>query len=418
MIALIDCNSFYCSCERLFRPDLARRPVGVLSNNDGCFVSLTPELKALGVPMGSPYFQYKNVCEKNKVAVFSANFSLYTNLSDRVMKTLSPLAPVHEIYSIDESFMDLSGISNLLDHGKIIRAKILRDVGIPVSVGIAPTKTLAKVANHIAKSDPSLGGVLVIKNQNDIDQALTRTTVGKLWGVGKQSEIKLRILGIQNAKQFRDFKNEKIIQSILTKTGRQIQDELKGIICKPISNQIEKKKEIMSSRTFGRPVYDKRYLCESVANYTSLAAEKLRKQNSVCQIIQVGFRTNPYKETSQYYAYDSFCFQTHTSDTRKLIQVAMSLVDGLYSYGYEYKKAMVRLTNIIDTNQTQLSLFETPDSALDQILMKTMDNINTKEGYQILKSAACGVDNLAWKMRQELKTPRFLTGWSELFKVY
>lgn len=419
VIALVDCNSFYCSCERLFRPDLKNIPVGVLSNNDGCFVSRTKELKALGVKMGEPYFKVKELCEKNNVAVFSANFSLYTNISDRVMRTLMNFAPEVEVYSVDEAFLDLTGVQGDLEkHCKIVRETILRDVGIPVSIGIASSKTLAKVANKIAKNYDRLGGVFYLSNQKRTDWALEKTKVGDVWGIGSRSSEKLNSLGINNAKQFRDYKNERQVQKIFTKLGRMTQDELKGKYCFGLSTVVEKKKEIISSRTFGAPVFDIGTLRQSIANYATLACEKLRHQKSVCASIEVVVRTNPFKNVTQYYAARGYKMNCHTNDTRMVIKYAWQVLDELYRHGYEYKKGMIRISEIRDSDQGQMSLFEQTDNSKSEKLMEVIDRINRREGPQTVKSMACGVDNKAWKMKQELKSPRYVTGWNELRKCY
>jgi DNA polymerase V len=417
MIALIDCNSFFCSCERLFRPDVAHRPVGVLSNNDGCFVSLTPELKALGVKMGDPYFKVKDLCRKHNVAVFSSNFSLYTNLSDRVMLTLSDFSPELEIYSVDEAFLNLSGFDHLEKYGRQIKSTVERYTGIPVSVGIAPTKTLAKIANHIAKRSKKSGGVVDLSEPKHRDTALSRVAVGDIWGIGPASAEKLNRLGITTAKQFRDFDHEPQIRKIFTKVGLKTQEELKGLPRFSLEKLPPKKKEIICSRTFGTPVFDVNSLRESVANYVTSACEKLRNQDSVCSSVEVYTRTSPFKHGPQYYGYKTATLLSATSDTRKVIRYALQALDSLYRAGYEYKKAGVKLTHIVNEGQGQTSFWESPDTEKTKTLMKQMDNINAREGSGTLKPAVCGTHNHAWAMNRKLKSPRFVTGWSELKKV-
>lgn len=416
IFALVDCNAFYCSCERLFRPDLLHRPIGVLSNNDGCFVSLTKDLKALGVEVGSPYFKFKDLCRWHQAAVFSANFSLYTNMSDRVMSTLTFCAPEIEVYSIDEAFLDLSGMAydKLESYGHWIKKTVERQTGIPVSIGIASTKTLAKMANHLGKKEEKFKGVLALTDRQRCEDALAQTKIEDIWGIGRKTASKLRLLNIKTAKDFRDYKNDYRIQKIFTKVGRQIQDELRGIPCYTLETKVEKKKSIISSRTFGQPVYDLSSLRESVASYVSLACEKLRRQNSVCSKIEVYVRTNPFKEIEQYYGLSSSKFLSHTADTRRVIKYAWSVLDQLYKDGYEYKKALVQLSGICDQSETQTSLFEHNDDLQSQKLMAVMDAINQREGPQTIRSAACGLNNKSWRMRQENKSPRYVTGWSEL----
>jgi DNA polymerase V len=420
IFALVDCNSFYCSCERLFRPDLKTRPVGVLSNNDGCFVSRTNELKALGVKMGAPYFQVKNICDKNKVAVFSANFSLYTNMSDRVMSTLFDFTPSIEVYSVDEAFLDLTGLDEktIEDYCRHIKQTVERNTGIPVGIGIGRTKVMAKLANRIAKKDESSCGVYSTLASANREYALSRIDIEDVWGIGRQNTIKMKELGIQKAKHLRDYKNDKLIQQIFTKIGRMIQDELREISCFPLNEEVPKKKEIISSRTFGRPVYELSLLRESIACYASLACEKLRKQQSVCQEVEIFIRTNPFKESvAQYVRVNSVKLESATCDTRKVIKIAWKLLDEIFINGYEYKKASIKLSKIQDASEHQISLFGGHDSSEDLIIMKTMDLINMRDGHETLKLAACGTNKDAWYMNQIFKSPRYLTGWNELLKI-
>lgn len=366
--------------------------------------------------MGAPYFKHRRTCEANGVAVFSANFALYTNLSDRVMITLSNFSPEVEIYSVDEAFLDLTGFDHfdLVDYCHIIRETVWRNVGIPVSIGIGRSKTLAKVANRVAKKHPQLNGVFSVLEKDKREWALNWIKVEDIWGIGRKSTLKLHALGIKTGKQFRDYQNQRTILKTFTKLGKQTQDELREIPCFELTTEVEKKKEIMSSRTFGAPVFDLQSLRESVANYASLACEKLRNQNSVCSTIHVWIRTNPHKNVPQYFAVDGYRFQSHTCDTRKVIKYAWRVLDSLYQQGYEYKKAMVKISGIRDQEQAQMSLFEQPDSQKTEALMQVIDRINRREGAHTIRSMACGVDNSSWKMRQLLKSRRFVTGWSEL----
>lgn len=419
VFALVDCNSFYCSCERLFRPDLRNRPVGVLSNNDGCFVSRTNELKSLGVAMGAPYFQVKNICDKNKVAVFSANFSLYTNMSDRVMNTLFEFTPNLEVYSVDEAFLDLTGFDekNILDYCRHIKETVERNTGIPVGIGIARTKVLAKLANRIAKKDERTKGVYSVLEAENLNYALEKVAIEDVWGIGRANSVKFKMLGIHKAKHLRDYKNDPLIQRQFTKVGRMIQDELRGITCFPLNHETPKKKEIMSSRTFGRPVYELASLRESIACYVSLACEKLRKQKSVAQEIEVYIRTNPFKDGPQYARANTAILASPTCDTRKVIREAWRLLDDIFINGFEYKKAAVKLSRIQDQSEHQVSLFGENDSAKDLTLMQMMDKINAREGHDSIKIAACGTNKEAWYMKQVMKSPRYVTGWNELLKI-
>lgn len=416
VFALIDCNSFYCSCERIFRPDLNTKPVIVLSNNDGCAVSRTSEAKALGIKMGAPYFQIKKLCQDNGVSVFSSNFSLYTNISLRVMSTLAKHCPEIEIYSVDEAFADLTGITNLHEHGMFLKNIILQNVKIPTGVGIGPTKVLAKIANHLAKNSSKANGVVCLVDKKLQDIGLSRVSIGDVWGIGRANSEKMKNLGIYTARDLRDYKNEKLILKLFTKIGLQIKHELMGISCFPLNVDVEDKKEIMCSRTFGSSVYDISVLKEAIASYTSNVAEKLRKQNSMCRAISVFARTNPFKNTEQFFLYEERKLINPTCDTRKLVSCALQLLEKSFRDGYEYKKAGVKIFDFVGKGEYQLDLIENGDSIRDFSLMKTMDKINSFEGTETIRVAACGTNKEAWAMNRNLKSPRYTTSWNELFK--
>lgn len=417
--ALVDCNSFFCSCEQLFRPDLIGRPVGVLSSNDGCFVSRTKELKALGVKMGAPYFLVKELCERENVQVFSSNFALYTNISDRVMCLLSSFSPEMEVYSVDEAFLNLTGLDkwDLNSYGQEIKEAVFQYTGIPVCVGIGTTKTLAKLANHIAKESEKSKGVVVLLDEKLQRIALERVDVSQVWGIGKKMALKCQYLGIKTALDFRNYPNEKLLQKTFTKVGRQVQDELRGISCHELETVTKQKKEITTSRTFGQSVFDLKVLREAVANHISVASEKMRKQKSVCSMVEVFCKTNIFKDSEQYYGKKSFKFLCSTGDTRSIIKYAWSVLDDLYKAGFEYKKSGIKLTNLSSKNEFQLSLLEEHDDEKSVELMKVIDQINRREGRNTIRSLACGLDNKNYKMRQSMKSPRYLQGWSELRKV-
>lgn len=416
--AMIDCNSFYCSCERLFRPEYRKRPVIVLSNNDGCAVARTQEAKDLGIAMGAPYFKIRELCEKNAVGVFSSNFSLYTNISDRVMSILAKLGVEIEVYSVDEAWIDITGVTkDYLSYGRMIKEKVEREVGIPVGVGIAPTKTMAKLANHVAKKSQRSQGVVDLSHKTHWVAARERVKIEDVWGIGRRSAEKLNALGIKSAQDFVDYNNDRLIQKILTKTGLQRKKELAGIHCFDLELVTQKKQVIRSSRTFGENVYEKEVLKEAIASHVSAAAEKLRRQASVCSVISVFFRTSPFKNVPQYYAHEGIRLASPTQDTRRLIKAAWELVEGMYRGGYEYKKAGVELHNIVDENEAQLSLLDSNDDPLSDKLMGTMDRINFWHGPKTLQSMACGVDNTAWKMLRDHKSPRYTTSWYELPRV-
>ncbi len=364
--------------------------------------------------MGDPYFKVKDLCKRNNVAVFSSNFSLYTNMSDRVMMTLSEFTPELEVYSVDEAFLNLTGFQNLESYAREIKKMVEMKTGIPVGVGVGPTKTLAKIANHIAKKSQKAGGVVVLLDRKLQDEALRRVSVEDIWGVGRANSHKLKQMGIHTAKEFRDYKNDRHIQKVFTKIGLQIKEELMGQSRFDLELTSPKKKEIISSRTFGSSVEGVEHLRESVANYASAACEKLRKQSSVCSGVEVYIRTSPFKNTEQYYAIETAKILSATSDTRKVIRYALGVLDKLFRAGYEYKKAGIKLTQITDRTQSQMSLMDSPDSLKTDALMRCMDEINGKEGPRTLFSAACGTQNKAWAMNRNYKSPRYVSSWNEL----
>lgn len=414
VIALVDCNSFYCSCERVFRPDLKNKPVVVLSNNDGCAVSRTAEAKALGVKMGDPYFKFQNLCLSKDLKVFSANFSLYTNFSDRVMNTLKKLSPRVEVYSVDEAFVDVTGLGDPNTFGRLMKSKVERDTAIPVSVGLGTTKVLAKAANRLVKKMHHDEGVLSLVDEVDRARHLKELEIEDVWGIGRASAPKMKALGIRTAQDLVAFKNEQQILKIFTKVGLSIKHELMGISVFEFNKPVAPKKEIICSRTFGGTLSDLASLKQVVANYVSDAAEKLRAQNSICQEITVYARTNPFNDSPQYYFYKTMKIHTPTLDTRKLIQHAHELLEQEFRHGYDYKKAGVRLSDFYTSCELQLDLFMQQDAPESIKLMQTMDRINHREGQQIVKLGACGVSGSAWKMHQDHKSPRYTTSWTEL----
>lgn len=415
MFGLIDCNSFYCSCERLFRPDLENKAVVVLSNNDGCAIARTQEAKDFGIEMGEPYFKIKKRYKKNEVAIFSSNFANYTNISQRVMNIIRDHSPLTEVYSVDEAFTDVSGITDLKNYGLNLKDAIYKNVGIPVGVGIAPTKVLAKLANRIAKKSKKAIGVVVLDTEMLQNIALKMVKIEDVWGIGKQSSIKLQRLGIKTAYDFKIYENEKLIQSLLTKVGLQIKDELMGIACLKLEQSIPKKKEIMCSRSFGQSVLDLNVLKESIANYITNAAHKMRQQESHCTYMSIFARTSPFKDIPQHYLYETLKLTNPTSDTRLLIKQAFELLDRGYKEGVEYHKAGVKLSGFFEVNEFQLDFLSLGDSLESIQLMKALDSINLKLGDDKVRSMACGFDKRAWAMNRNHKSPRYLTSWDELF---
>ena len=420
-IALVDCNAFFCSCEIAFRPDLEARPVIVLSNNDGNVVARNRQAKALGIAMAAPFFQLRELITRHQVAYFSSNYALYADMSARVMQTLAPFSPQMEIYSIDEAFLSLKGMEdfNLTALGQSIKQKIWQDVHIPVSVGIAPTKVLAKLANHLAKTSTKAQGVVDLSSKKYHDQALALVPVEEIWGIGRQSAAKLRYLGIRTAKDFRDYPHNGQIQKLLTKVGGQIQQELQGTSCLPLQEFAAKKKQIISSRSFGHPVYLLEELQEAVANFITTAAEKLRAQASECSLLSVYVQTNPFKNTPQYYNLATGPFAAPTADTPHLIKRGWQLLASIFRPGYEYKKAGIWLGEISDVSGRQMDLFGAGDSPLQQQAMATCDRINQRFGPKAIQPAACGARNTQqlWKTLRSHQSPHYTTAWSDILKV-
>lgn len=412
--SLVDCNSFYTSCERVFRPETRGKPVIVLSNNDGCAIAFSREARAIGLgQMCSPYYQIKDILKKHKVFVFSSNYALYDNMSRRVMEILGRYSPEMEIYSVDEAFLQLENMQpeDLREFGTQIRSDILQSTGIPVGVGISTTKVLSKLANKKSKLH---GGVLVLTKERDIDGALKATNVKDLWGIGHRSALKLNMLGIKTAYEFKMFRDEKQIQKLLTKTGRAVQEELRGVSCMEMQDG-EEKEHTGTSRSFSVPVFDKEELKEAVAHFATHATLKLRQQNGACYGISVFFHTNPHKELPQYYGVGSSHFSSGTSDTVKIIRAAHKIVDEVYRPGYEYKKAGILLNHIVSQNENQLDLLN-PDPEDNKKLSDVVDLINSKYGAYTIKSLACGIDH-RWKTLADFKSQRYTTSWNELLKI-
>lgn len=414
-MALVDCNSFYCSCERVFNPKLENKPVIVLSNNDGCVVSLTDESKKIGIQMGQPYFQILDLCKKHNVNVFSSNYTLYGDMSRRVMSTLSEFVPEMEIYSIDEAFLNFTGFdrSKVTQYSKEIRKTVLRNTGIPVSVGIGPTKVLAKVANKIAKKNKSQTlGVFSLCETDEIEKHLKTFPVQDIWGIGSKSAQKLMHHRIFTAAQLRDANNY-LIKKELTVVGSRIQKELSGTPCMELELIQNDKKQIISSRSFGKAVTTLDELKESVASHISASFEKLRKQKSITKRITVFIHTNRFKNTPQYYNSGSVEFISGTSVTNKAIKASFLVLENIYRKGYEYKKAGVILTELYTKQLSQIDFFGCYDTPREEQFMNTIDSINLKNGKDTAHFAACGISKF-WQMASKMKSNCYTTQWTQL----
>jgi len=425
MKAIVDCNNFYCSCERLFKPHLDHKPVVVLSNNDGCIVSRSDEAKKLGVEMAGPYFMAKPLIEKNNVAVFSSNYNLYGDLSWRVMETLRIMLGKKnvEVYSVDEAFINLDIFlpKDLPVIAKEIRTTVEDWTGIKVSVGVAPTKVLAKLANRIAKKNKlKTNCVTILDTEEKIIDALKQTPVGDIWGVGGQYARKLKDLwGIYDALQLRNISEEFARTHLGGVMGVRLIKELRGEEAKDMEDELVNKKMIATTRMFGNPVGDINDIKEAVATYTSRAAEKLRRQHGAARFISVFVVS---KEENHSVNFRGATHSNHiqlpaaTSMTNELIKPAVALVDSLYQKGTLYKKAGVMLSGIVPDASIQGNLFLSENKNCERKLMDMIDNINFSQRDDVLKFATSGTTR-DWKMRQEMRSGRYTTRWEELFEV-
>jgi DNA polymerase V len=426
MYAVVDCNSFYCSAERVFRPELADKPVVVLSNNDGCIVSRSDEVKDLGVGMAVPYFQARETIEKYDISTFSSNYNLYGDMSWRVMETLRTIVGKEnvEVYSVDEAFINMDAVPfDELDIVALqIRLTVEQWTGVAVSVGVAPTKTLSKVANHIAKlNKKETNCVTVLKTQTDVNDALHKTPVGDVWGVGRQYAKKLETFGIFDAYQLTQMPEEWARKNLGGVVGLRLIKELKGESFIVMDEELVQKKMIATTRMFGVPVKDKQSIKEAVATYTSRAAEKLRRQFGAASAISAFVVPKMPRSGDGHFSHgptvsDCIMLPHATCVTSELIKAAMKIVDRIYEEGKLYKKAGVMLSGIIQDTSVQGNFFIPRKENNNRMLMSMMDNINFSMRDDVLKFAASGTKR-NWKMRQEFRSPRYTSRWDELCEV-
>jgi DNA polymerase V len=419
VFAIVDCNNFYVSCEQVFNPKLVGKPVVVLSNNDGCVVARSNEAKALGIKMGVPAFKIGNLIKTHGVQVFSSNYALYGDMSQRIMNTLSVFTPDIEIYSIDEAFLDLSQFKqyDLTEYGHKIRSTIKQWLGLPVSIGIAETKTLAKIANRIAKKSIKSGGVLDLTASPYQDRALEITDVGDVWGIGRSYSRLLKDYGIHNALQLRDA-DDAFIKKRMGIVGGRLLQELRGGSCYALEHFPPPKKGITVSRSFKNSIESQDELKEAVASYVSFGAEKLRKEDSAAGVLMVFLMTNRFKKENYYTNVETIRLPVATSDTSELIHYAHEGLKAIYREGYLYKKAGVMFKDLVPKNRTQANLFNRRDIKRSEKLMKTLDDINKKMGPDTLKYAAAGLtSNQRWKTVFKRRSPSYTTNWDQLLKV-
>lgn len=417
MFALIDCNNFYASCERVFRPDLNGKPVVVLSNNDGCVIARSNEAKALGIPMGAPAFQYEDVFVKHNVHVFSANFALYGDMSHRVMTILSEYSPEIEIYSIDEAFLNLDGLEhlNLLDYGNKIRNRVLRWTGIPISIGIAPTKALAKVANKIAKKFPEkTSGVYILDDQEKITKALKWLAVEDVWGIGRRHSKRLKAIGVKTAYDFIQL-DDNYVKRKMTIVGLRLKRDLQGIPTIQMED-IHAKKNIATTRTFETNYSEFEQINERVITFAVSCGEKLRKQNSACNSLMVFIHTNQHREDLPQYSRNIVVkLPFPTNSGIELAKFASQALKQIFKPGYFYKKAGVIVMDFTPAEIPQYDLFENSDER-HKPLMQAVDKINSRYGQHKIRLAAQDQKRV-WKMKQEKLSPRYTTKLSDIITI-
>ena len=423
MKAIVDCNSFYCACERLFRPDLAHKPIIVLSNNDGCIISRSDEAKALGIKMAGPYYKIRSSIRKD-TAVFSSNYNLYGGLSRRVMQTLKEYVGDNnvEVYSVDESFVDLSHIPSdqLQNFCLDLKYTVEKWTGIPVSIGVAKSKVLCKAANRISKKKKiETNGVVVLQSEDTIKEALEKMKVSDVWGIGQRFAIKLEEYGVSTAWDLRNMNEEWGRRNLGGVVGVRLIRELNGVPCIGLKDELLVKKMIATTRMFSSPVKTLRELKEAVSSYVSRAGEKLRKQKYCAKQMHVFVITNDYKNAYEYTPQNfglSSTLPVATASTTELISYALPLVRRLFSEGSRYLKAGVILSELVPESSIQGSFFSSHTTSQYNSLMETIDSINAGIGGEALKFASSGLDR-KWKMRQGMRSPLYTSRWNELKEV-
>jgi DNA polymerase V len=416
-VALIDCNNFYASCERVFQPELRGKPVVVLSNNDGCVIARSNEAKALGIEMGAPWHLHRDRFAKDGVIVRSSNYTLYGDMSGRVMTVLRRFTPHLEIYSIDEAFLSLAGFEGRLEeHARDLRRTVRRWTGIPVSVGIAPTKLLAKVANRFAKKDGATNGVLGLMSEEAQDAALARMELTDLWGIAGRLARRLNEIGIHTPLDLKRADPRFVRQRFSVVLERMIH-ELRGTACMPLEEVMPDRKNIMCSRSFGRAIETREEMEEAVSTYAARAAEKMRRQKLATPSLMVFLETNSFKpQDRQYHASQTATLPVASADSARIIAAALKALSVIWRAGYRYKRAGVMLVDLLPAAKAQAGLFDQPDDARSLSRMRVMDQLNAQYGRDTLTFGATG-HRCAWKMQREFLSPCYTTNWDELLRV-
>lgn len=422
--AIIDCNNFYASCERVFNPKLEGKPIVILSNNDGCVIARSEEAKDLEIPMGAPEFKFRKFFRDNGVVVRSSNYPLYGDMSRRVMEVLRDLTHDIEVYSIDEAFAELSTHTypDLDEYGEVIKQTVYQWTGLPVSVGIAPSKTLAKIANETAKRNATYNGVLNLCNNPGTNQILEKMRLQKVWGIGHNLTIRLNRFGINTAYDLKQkIDNKQWVRKHLNVTGLRTVLELNGLPCLKLSGALESRKGILTSRMFGKPLYDLKEIEEAVSTYISRGAEKLRAQGSVATNLQVILIGDKFKDPKSKYKYGAYTsFKVPTAHTPTLIHAGKRLTRSVYLPNTKYKKAAIMLTGLVPHNEVQMDLFDPELYTQQQFeLMTCIDQINTKHGRNTAAFAATGLhrkneEQVSWKMNQNFLSKKYTTEWEDI----
>lgn len=420
MLALADCNNFFCSCERVFQPQLRNTPVVVLSNNDGCVIARSNESKALGIKMGQPFYQVRELLEKNGVAVFSSNYTLYGDMSSRVMSLLSSYSPKIDIYSIDEAFLDFSGIAEgeeLRPYAEKIVREVGKGTGIPISLGVAPTKTLAKVASRFAKKYKAYNGVCIIDDDEKREKALKLLDVSEVWGIGRQASKKLNYYGVKTAWDLTQ-KSQSWVRNILTITGERTWKELKGENS-ILDDDLPHKKSICTSRSFpDSGLKELSDIEEAVANFAAQCSRRLREQHTVCQSVTVFAYTSRFRtDVLQNTIHETITLEVPTANMQELVSLAVHTLRKCWQKGeYYYKKAGVIVWNIHPDNAIQGSLFDNVDREKQTLLSKTIDEINRKNGYNTIRVAVQGY-NKNWHLKSEHISKQYTTNINDIIEV-
>lgn len=416
IFALIDCNSFYCSCERIGQPELKRRPVVVLSNNDGCVIARSAEAKELGIAMGAPFYQVREQMRRSGVVARSSNYTLYADISNRVMRVMAEMLPGIEVYSIDEAWGDMTGIADLEAHGRAIRQRLAREIGMPVGIGISTTKTLAKLANWAAKKWKATGGVLDLTDPARQERLLRLAPISEVWGIGHRSAAKLAALRINSAWELANFDIgtlRKTFGVTMERTAR----ELLGVSCIDFNQGPPPKEAICSSKMFGGRQTELAPIREALAAYVSRAAEKLRAQGSLCQTIQVGLQTQlAEREGPRFCEAITLALPAPTNDTREILALAQRGLGEIYRPGYRFSKCSILLMDLCQPGEVTPDLFAPQPRRGAERLMEVVDLINQREGRGTVHIGRVPTAP-AWAMRRDMLSPRFTTRWDEVIGV-